>query len=478
MLRQCLKAKRSGIKEGSALSLAQAFLPNAQVKDYDPIADFKVLYKLCTWTHRYTPLNAMDFELIEAYKLKLLWKINPLHYGINLDITGTERINKGEHTLVKNINDKMLRARFEARIAIASTLGAAWALSRYIPEKIFISNNAAISNEIGKLPIEALRLTAKASEDLKQVGIKNIATLLTLSRKAIAKRYGSKTLQRLDQALGETPESISPVPMPKHWAVVREFEYALNNHEQIVATVLELIEELVKVLAEKGKRARSFQLLLQGEDLWGIPYRMLKEFSILIASSNAEHIRNVLFPLVERLSLPGPIYLIGLSTKDTEAITHSQTDLEGATERRTESLELINQLAAEVGPNNVKEIRFANSFLPESSFVLSPIGQSDPSALLESQLRARPSKLLEKPEEISAIAMLPDCPPIKIKWQGDDLKVIKGFGPERITTPWFQSDDCDLISRDYYRIEDERGRWLWIFRNTKTYKWFLQGLWV
>jgi protein ImuB len=478
VIRQCQKARRIGIKEGSALTLAQAFLPNAIIREFEPIADFKALYRLCTWAHRYTPLNGLDGEIIDAYKEKALSKLDFCHYGINLDITGTERVHKGEQQLLRAINEKMIRARFEARIAVAQTFGAAWAFSRYIPEKIFISDSDTFAKDLGDLPIDALRLTHSTSEAMRAVGLKNIRSLLELPRKAIAKRYGSKTLRRIDQILGDEPERISPVPMPNHWAVFREFEYAINSHDQIVEIALEMIEELVKTLSEKGRRARYFILLLQGEDLWGVAYRLQKDFSILIASANGNHVKTVLFPLVERISLPGPVYLMGLSTKDTEKIEHAQIDLNGELHREAEASELLNQLAVEVGATNVKEVRFTKSFLPETSYIFSAIGQSDPNASLESKIRSRPSKLLSSPEEISAISMLPDCPPVKIRWKGQDLEVRKGFGPERINTSWFDCDPKDLVSRDYYRVEDQLGRWLWIYRNTETMKWFLQGLWM
>lgn len=196
VIRQCSKAKRTGIKVGSALS--SSFSTECDCKRFRSSApDFKALYKLCAWTNKYTPLNGLDIEIIESYKQKLLWKIDSLHYGINLDITGTERLSKGEHVLVKNINEKMIKARFEARIAVASTFGAAWALSRFIPEKLYIAKSS-IASELNSLPVESLRLAENATAALKDVGIRNVGTLLTLPRKAIAKRYGSKTLRRLD----------------------------------------------------------------------------------------------------------------------------------------------------------------------------------------------------------------------------------------------------------------------------------------
>jgi hypothetical protein len=36
----------------------------------------------------------------------------------------------------------------------------------------------------------------------------------------------------------------------------------------------------------------------------------------------------------------------------------------------------------------------------------------------------------------------------------------------------------DLAARDYYRVQDEAGLWLWVFRRLDTGRWFVHGLWV
>jgi hypothetical protein len=32
--------------------------------------------------------------------------------------------------------------------------------------------------------------------------------------------------------------------------------------------------------------------------------------------------------------------------------------------------------------------------------------------------------------------------------------------------------------RDYFRVQDETGRWLWIYRQLPANAWFLQGHWT
>ncbi len=474
VIRQCLKAQKLGLKTGSALNLSLAFLPHAVIKDFNPEADFKDLYKLCCWTDCFTPIHGLDAEIVAAYKQKSLWKINPYYYGLNLDITGTERVNKGELSLIKHINSRMIKARFEARVAIASTLGAAWALSRFSNQKIFISNTS-IKEDIANLPVESLRIRPNIVSKLNEVGIRTITSLLDLPRKAILERYGYETLRQIDRVCGDEPEPVTPVPMPDKWSAHREFDYPINELESIVEIVLLMLEELVKVLSSKNKKTKYFLLTLQGEDLWGSPFRTRNEFSLFESSTNTSHIKAVLFPLLEKLSLPGPVYILILSTKNASNIESTQLDLDKSNIRQASANELINQLATEVGASNIKEVRFSNSFLPEESFSYSPLGQSDPESLSESKLRVRPTQLLQVPLEISAIAMLPDNPPVQVTLESKPLKILKGIGPERITHPWLKSGD--FKSRDYYKVEDENGRWLWIYRDTVTLKWFLHGVW-
>ncbi len=481
VMRRCDKAKRLGIKEGSALTLAQAFLPNATVSEFDPLGDFKALYKICVWTQRYTPLHSLDSDLIAAYKQRDFSQINPESFGINLDITGTERVNHGEHVLINSIGEKMLRARLDARVAIAPTLGLAWALSRYGVERIVVYSEASHA-VLHKLSVAALRLPQPTIQALHDVGVKNIESLLAIPRRALGKRYGSKILQRIDQLLGDEPEYVNAIPVPNVWKVSREFEYPLNRHDQIVETCMELLDQLSRELSEKGRVARRFVLYFQGEDVWGVPFRFHKEFSIVFSSSNSSHIQSTLYPLVEKLSLPGAVYLILLNTVETEKRAAAQIDIEGKQQASEDIQHLTNKLVVQVGQENVCTVQFAGSFVPERSFTYLPASQADTQSTIpilnESKIRERPSQLLETPEEIAAVAMLPDRPPSRIIWKGKDLKVLKGVGPERISIGWREGDEGDSPARDYFKIEDELGRWLWIFRNTETMQWFLHGLWV
>ena len=55
---------------------------------------------------------------------------------------------------------------------------------------------------------------------------------------------------------------------------------------------------------------------------------------------------------------------------------------------------------------------------------------------------------------------------------------MRADGPERVFGEWWRGDEGSLV-RDYYRVEDERGRRYWLFRDAPAEaggRWYLHGL--
>ena len=78
-----------------------------------------------------------------------------------------------------------------------------------------------------------------------------------------------------------------------------------------------------------------------------------------------------------------------------------------------------------------------------------------------------------------------------MRWQGQDLRIVTGIGPERIGKEWWrepraqaraaptednESGPRSTFFRDYFRVQDHTGRWLWVFRAES--RWFVHGFWA
>jgi protein ImuB len=95
----------------------------------------------------------------------------------------------------------------------------------------------------------------------------------------------------------------------------------------------------------------------------------------------------------------------------------------------------------------------------------------------------RPVRLLDPPQPIDAMALLPDHPPVAFTWRRVRHRVRHADGPERIAGEWWKRDQEWISVRDYFRVEDEHGRRFWLFRRgngsdpgTGDMRWFLHGV--
>ena len=146
----------------------------------------------------------------------------------------------------------------------------------------------------------------------------------------------------------------------------------------------------------------------------------------------------------------------------------------------------------------------------------------------------RPTWLLDPIEPAEVVLLNPEGPVLSLQWRGTSRRLLDSIGPERIAARWWrragtkarrhegtewgegtearshegtegraeksgaggfevaQADPSDsslrasvpdafvpsAAARDYYRVQDEHGLWLWVFRRLDTGRWFVHGVWV
>ena len=94
----------------------------------------------------------------------------------------------------------------------------------------------------------------------------------------------------------------------------------------------------------------------------------------------------------------------------------------------------------------------------------------------------RPLHLFDPPQRIEVMAEVPDGPPRRFRCRRVLHEVTRYEGPERIAAQWWRRRDGKGLTRDYYRVEDVRGRRFWLFRHglyvteKAVPEWYVHGL--
>src|ERR1700685_2260253 len=186
-------AEAAGLATGDLLADARAKAEFLQVRDADPTADDAALRRLALWATRYTPPASplcRDF-----------WNEANGADGFFLDIAGAAHLFGGEEKLLADLAAKLRKNfRLPARLAVADTPGAAWALSRFPKTPSFVLRCGQEAAALAPLPIAALRLTPETRATLRRLGFKTVGSLLDKPRAPFAARVPTELLPPLASA--------------------------------------------------------------------------------------------------------------------------------------------------------------------------------------------------------------------------------------------------------------------------------------
>jgi protein ImuB len=374
------------------------------------------------------------------------------------------------------------------------------------------------SSFLSPLPITALRLPSRTAEALTELGLDRIEDLMRLPRVSVPSRFGPETLRRLDQALGCLHEEITPIRLDPPLRLERLLEGPTTSHEAIELVIRELLSMLADELSrrEAGVVSLALQLDRLKRDCRGTE-TISERLRLSRPTRSPRHLWSLLRPRVERINLGYGVEGISLVVIRQRRLRHRQLSREDigrkdAGEYQSNG-ELIDTLVNRLGIESILRIRLRDSHTPERAAALEPVigaerKRDDRDVLHRAEARChaapRPSVLFEHPQSAHAVAMMPDRPPTLVRWQGQDLRILTGIGPERIGAEWWKkpslsvpakarivmhhasdpslrsgtrSDSVSLLFRDYFRIQDHTGRWLWVFRESEG-RWFVHGVWA
>ena len=444
-----------GLHPGMALAQAQARVPGLTIHEATPDADTDALHRLAAWCLRYAPLTAADPP-----------------DGIWIDITGSAHLQGGETAVLRD-----LCRHLPLRTAVADTPGAAHAVARFGAEDLTVVPAGDMQTAVAGLPLEALRLPPETVRGLHLLGFDTIGRLAATPRAPLVRRFGPRLATRLDQAFGSVFEPIVPVVPPDLPRARLAFAEPLLTAASFSAVITRLAATLCADLEKAGSGARRLDLLFERVD------GSVQALRIGTArpTRDIRHLARMLNERLERIDPGLGVEAMTLVAPLSDPLAYAQAPLTETGAPAQDLAPLVDRLTNRLGSGRIYRIAPVESDVPERSArrmpaLAPPVRTAWPADL------PRPVRLLDPPQPVEAMALLPDHPPVAFTWHRVRHRVRRADGPERIAGEWWKRDGEMRSVRDYFRVEDEDGHRYWLFRRgdgddpvTGDMRWFLHG---
>jgi protein ImuB len=440
------EAERQGLRKGMGFSDARMLCPDLQTSLANPQADGQFLQTLARWAGKYCPWVGLDDD------------------GLMLDVTGSTHLFGGEGGMLDDLHARLDRASLSHKTGLASTRGAAWALARFGGGRI---PDGPILPHIGHLEVAALRIGDDMCNAVQRLGVRTIAELAVLPRTTLAHRFGADLLLRLDQALGEQPEPVSPRKPPPSFSVRMTLPEPIGLSRDVTAGLERLLVRVCETLSDQQKGARRLCFTARRVDQANVHI----EVRLARPMRDAARIARLFERGIEALDAGYGIDQIRLEATEVEHLPFRQTTHHGAVEGDSMA-DLITRLGTRVGLENITRHLPSDSNIPEKSFTVAYAAYSEPAT--GGWYASPPRPLVIFPPE--PIAGYSPHPPTRFQWRRMSFRTEQTVGPERIAPEWWL-DNPDWRSglRDYWRIYTREGRRLWLFFTPQNPAWFVHG---
>jgi len=525
------QALRLGLAPGLTLADARARVPELAAVDHDPHADRLWLERIADGCDRWTPMVALDPSdgvtlditgCVEGFLVHAKKSVRPER--VEEERQGFDRLSPNgemfgsETALAADIEQRLSTAGLTLRLALAGTPEAAQALARFQSLPAVDEGQA-----IRRLPVAALGQEDEAETALRRAGLKTIGDLADRPPAPLAARFGEGLVDALDRLLGRTDSRISPRRALPALLLERRFAEPVARTDDALAVLDDLAHEAAIALEERHGGGRCFVGRLYRSD------GAVREVSIETGLPTRDPaipvrlFRERIDALADPIDPGFGFDMIRLAVPAIEPLAATQLKLEGGRVAEEAMAALVDRLSTRLGRNRVRRFAPQGTHIPEQQALALPaVDLPDPAPWPlppAGEPPLRPLHLFDPPQRIEVTAEVPDGPPRRFRWRRTVHEIARFEGPERIAGEWWRvrvnrlpdpppsvlrekpgrdamacdeaeaSDRTDappkgkpLLTRDYFRVEDVRGRRFWLFRHglyeheTGSPDWYVHGL--
>ncbi len=495
-------AEVSGARIGMPLSEARSLVGRSRkfaghhVFEHQAAADLRVLQQLAMDCQRFSPIVGLPADSSPGSLL--------------LDVSGLTHLFGGDDGLRNHVHQYFQSLGYLVSTAISKTPGKAWALARYAN----LGSEPSCDDVFERLPVAALRLQEATVDTLQQLGVQSIFQVRALPRSGLRSRFGDEIIKRLDQADGIIDEVIEAIYPPADYQAEKFLDYPVTDRQTVEVLVSRLADQLCQQMRATGRGGLVWHFQLNGppgEQAEETQASKTEPRQMTIKLFQPTASLSDLVPLMKmqmaelfqgrrgnrkgkktgrRKQLAFQVQEVIVSVRNCVLLAERQRQLFDENPRLDKQAlaHLINRLSSRLGQEHVLRPVLQSGAQAEDNCYFEPlvgqkIGRKNGRRRRSGGWRnaasplQRPLTLYPQPVPIAAVSL--DGTPRRssgipaLFLQGQQrLKVKRRWGPERIETAWWRGP---TVRRDYWRIETEEGRWVWVYRDLQERGWFLHG---
>ncbi len=380
--------------------------------------------------------------------------------AVLLEVAGSVRLYGSLAAIKHKLGEELARRRWARRLCAAPTATAALWLARGAVEDV--ESLATLSGRLGSLPIRVTRWPLEIQALLRDLGVRTIADCLRLPRDGFARRVGLDYLHDLDRALARRFDLRESFVSQERWSTKRELYHETSSAAVFMAAVEDIVAALTVELRRRQAEVRSLRIAF--EHVRREP--TFESFDWAEPTHEHKRLLSLLRDRLERIALPAPAIALRVTTGFLLPLEPKADDLFDKVPVEALSHVLLERLRGRLGADAVHGVAAVAEHRPELAWSRSE-ARSAASVRADGPLspwaRRRPLWLLPVPLPLSSAEAH--------RYYGGSVELHSSA--ERIESGWWDGRDA---CRDYYAARSSCGERLWIYRDRRSFDWYLHGL--
>ena len=426
-------AREAGIVIGMDAPSSMMREPELRMFDRSKADERRAVLALASWAHQFTSDVCVDVTRW------MLW----------LEVGSSLRYFNSLTTLHGQITDGIEHLGYTAATGIAPTLEAAALLTKHfdIPP---ILNKADVRRAVGTLALAGLAISDKAIDQLHTTGLRTVEDLLGVPFDSLARRFGEDLPDYLQRLLGERADVRRRHRAPAIYRRRVGFMDGIESVDGLLFPLRRILQEFAGYLRGRDVAVQHLAITLLHRESRQTVLRLVTS----APQRNATHLFALLKEKLERTAIPDAVMAIQLSAGEFVEPRITQADFFDDPHSENDNWSaLLDKLRARLGADAIRRLGLSDDHRPEKAWC---VLADEKSTAITADLPDRPLWFLSSPQPIINLPQLLGT-------------------PERIEAGWWSGQDS---SRDYYLARTEEGAHWWLFRESETRRWYLQGLWA